>query len=429
MPNLIQQSDTNEESESHSPSDSGVQLDLFDNHAPANASGRRDTSSAGLEDARTSVKHRAQSIELSSTESISRIQPTTQFQLSLCADELARLWLREPNLNPSNVYAWSSKRGQWVPALSVPEVADQIARARIESVKMWSALCASRISATLPPPPQLSRQLSGRIPTENQLSSPRGSLLLPQSFDTARQTIKELGPQLKPSARWRHSRSQSLRNSIQRLVVGAGFQIDFYRTRARRLLRRHSVRIASWTGVSLATIAAIVVVTWLSHSGKRTQNILGDSIADNAGRTPSNLSVATLFPEYITAHSNATQVEKIMTSIGPQLNPETAPTRTDLSRRTVPASVMPHFDAGLAERAIEKTTARAQDCTDGDIYGKLIVTFFSSGYVQNVNFVQFSGDGIQRNCVADIVGKLRISPFTGGPVMVRKNIHVRRAGS
>lgn len=187
--------------------------------------------------------------------------------------------------------------------------------------------------------------------------------------------------------------------------------------------------MASWAGVSLATITTVVVVAWLSDNGKRVQTILEHSIAQKPGRNPSTLNVATLFPAFIAAQSNATKVDDVMTTIDPPLNSATLPMRTDLSKKAISASVMPHFDAGIADRAIEKSTARAQDCADGDIYGKLVVTFFSSGYVQNVDFIQFSGDGIARNCVADLVGKLRISPFSGGPVMVRKNIHVRGAGS
>jgi hypothetical protein len=426
MHNLIKQSDTNEESESHSPSDGEVQLPLFDQQDLTNITGRRDNSNAGLKDAQTCEEHRAQSIELSGTESISGSQPTTQFQLSLSADELARLWLREPNLNPSNVYAWSGKRGQWVPALSVPEVADQIVRARIEGVKKWSVLCASRISATIAPPPQLSRQLSGGIPTENQLSSRRGSRLLPQSFNIVHHRTEELEPQIKTFAHWRYSRSERLRSSIRKQVVGAGFQIDFYRTRARRYLRRHVFRMASWTGVS---IAAVVVVAWLSHNGRRMQTILEHSIAGKPGRTQNTQNVANSLPTFIVAQPSAPKVDDVMTTIDPPLNSRTLPTLADLPKKPTAASVMQHFDAGTAERAIEKSTARAQDCTDGDIYGKLVVTFFSSSYVQNVDFIQFSGDGIQRNCVADLVGKLRITPFSGGPVMVRKNIHVRGAGS
>jgi len=290
---------------------------------------------------------------------------------------------------------------------------------------MWSVLCASRISATIPPPPQLSRQLNGRIPNENQ-SSPRGSRLLPQSCDIA---LQHTDDEFTPQHNLFRSLSDRLRSSIQRLIVGAGFGIDFYRTRTQRLWRRHAFRIVSWTSVSLATIATVVVSGWLSHNGNRTQKALEHSITESPGRKQSNLNVATLFPMFVAAQSVATRVDDVMTAVDPPLNPGMPPAHADLPKKTTPASVIPHFDAGTAERAIEKTTARAQDCADGDIYGKLVVTFFSSGYVQNVDFVQFSGDGAQRNCVADLVGKLRISPFTGGPVMVKKNIHVRGAGS
>ncbi len=396
----MQRSDTHDESECRSQSDSGVQLQLFGHRDLTDASGRRDNSSAGLEDAEKRVNHPAQSIESSGTESINRSQPITQFQLSLSADQLARLWLREPNLNPSNVYAWSGKKGQWVAALSVPEVADQIARARIESVKMWSVLCASRISATMLPPPQRSQQLSGRIAPENQLPSPRASRLLPQSFDIAQQHTED-----------------------------AAIPIALYRARGQRLLRGHAFRKASWAGVSIAAIAALVVVAWLSNNGKLTQTTIDPWITESTGKNQSNLNIATLFPMLIAAQSNSTQAGDVTTAIDPPLNPVTLPTRIDLPKKTTPVSIIPHFDAGIAERAIDKSTARAQDCADGDIYGKLVVTFYSSGYVQNVDFVQFSGDGIQRNCVADLVGKLRISPFAGGPVMISKNIHVHGAQS
>ncbi len=81
------------------------------------------------------------------------------------------------------------------------------------------------------------------------------------------------------------------------------------------------------------------------------------------------------------------------------------------------------FDPNVAERAISRAAARASECTDGDVYGNVAVTFWPSGYAQNVQMGLFTGDAIQRICITDLFRKIRIAPFAGAPVTTRKNFH------
>lgn len=104
------------------------------------------------------------------------------FQLSLRADQMARLWLREPTLNPNNVFAWSAEKGQWIPALKVPQVAMQITKTRIENVRRWSLPRESRKSGSIAPPtprPQLSEDSAISLDEQSMVFEPQCSLRPP----------------------------------------------------------------------------------------------------------------------------------------------------------------------------------------------------------------------------------------------------------
>lgn len=85
------------------------------------------------------------------------------------------------------------------------------------------------------------------------------------------------------------------------------------------------------------------------------------------------------------------------------------------------------FSRREVSHAIEGAITRASSC--GKSEGKLVVTFDAAGTVRSAGFMRFSGDATQRTCLLGILAQMKISPFVGETVTVRKSFHVRETGT
>jgi len=178
-----------------------------------------------------------------------------QFQLSLRADQLAQLCAREPSLNPSNVFAWSARKGRWVAALTVPQVAEQVAKARIDRVRLWSMLCASRVSASAPPPrrPQLpARSLPAfdQEPNDQERPSALRSLSLHASTVTV---------ELDHPSRFEYAIVELARR-IRKSFATFANDFGLWRRRLIRRVRSKAYSAALIAFVSVCTSAAVALV-------------------------------------------------------------------------------------------------------------------------------------------------------------------------
>lgn len=77
--------------------------------------------------------------------------------------------------------------------------------------------------------------------------------------------------------------------------------------------------------------------------------------------------------------------------------------------------------AALAHAASQAASA-ATSCDSGPRRGRAAVTFAPSGNVMSVNLIQSFGDVAVNGCVLRAFGRVRVPPFTGDPVEVRKTV-------
>ncbi len=77
--------------------------------------------------------------------------------------------------------------------------------------------------------------------------------------------------------------------------------------------------------------------------------------------------------------------------------------------------------AALAHAASQAASA-ATSCDSGPRRGRAAVTFAPSGNVMSVNLIQSFGDVAVNGCVLRAFGRVRVPPFKGDPVEVRKTV-------
>ena len=83
------------------------------------------------------------------------------------------------------------------------------------------------------------------------------------------------------------------------------------------------------------------------------------------------------------------------------------------------------LDTGAARRVLTGSASRAGRCTsDGPASGSVLITFAPSGFVQSASISALSGRGVNVACVLRAFQEARVSPFSGGPVTVRKGFQI-----
>lgn len=343
------------------------------------------------------------------------------FQVSLSAEQLARLWLREATLNSSNVLAWSSKKGQWVPALSLPEVTREITRARVDRMRMLTVLDAARNSVSVPPP-------SGARHSSHEL--------LPHA---AVATIATIEP---PSVRIRRkpkaisiitgSTLKFAAADCRKAVLNAGAQLLVSARESMPSLRLPRLR---WVVVGSCVAIVTMVPLGIRHIGRSVAHAGAPSVSLVRGSAPSRGVVQQLTPASMTLRPGD---EKTASSVnesaeGSTNTPTESPIKksvvvpagaADKSPRTqVPAKLGP-FNSDVATLAINRATARARECTNSEAYGNVQMTFWPSGYARDVQLKAFTGDSAQGRCVTALFRGVRVAPFAGAPVTARKSFHL-----
>ncbi len=102
---------------------------------------------------------------------------------------------------------------------------------------------------------------------------------------------------------------------------------------------------------------------------------------------------------------------------------ERAPS-TDAAPAAAPSG-LGSFDRSAARRALAGAAVRASKCADGAAQGTVVVTYASSGLVQNVAVASVSGDGVSAGCIVRTFQSARIPPYFGGSVTVSKSFSLK----
>ena len=354
-----------------------------------------------------------------------------QFQVSLRADQLARLWLREPSLTSDSVYAWSSKKGQWIPALSIADVATEITRARVDRMRMLTLLGAAGKSVSVLPPWQ-TRHQRRQLTSDPNAGGPLRLPALPAAVPAT--AAAAIGGRLAADSRTHYSplvafaeASESLWRLSRRWMANA----KRYAEEALTLKSAPRRPPSRWTLIGgYAVVILLAPLGWFE-----TQHNPGVSkshpLGAKASQAPQSwVSVAALVP--IHESREAVSNWRVLRHADPESPPRAAAARAPVEAKhnpTKPISIkLESFDPSAAGRAIDSAAARASECADGEVYGSVLVTFLPSGYVQDAKVVLFTGDAAQRTCMASRFRGVRIAPFSGGtPVMARKTFHVGAA--
>jgi len=308
------------------------------------------------------------------------VERVTQFQLCLRPEQLARLWLREPSLKPTNVFAWSEVEQQWVPALKVPEIAAHLTRARIESVRMWSVLCASQTPTNAPGAPRKTR-----------FSLRRFSAVMQRHFYISRTRTGEMEAAAIARTRVRAETHVGPKSIIGRSVASLMNWVAWLSNCALRQVKRNMSLVSLFLYFSISSLASGIVVARLvgmQRHGAITANM--ESVVPFTARPDSEIHAA---------------------------NPgfEQRDTATTLARSQ-------SFNASAAEVAVNEALRNAKACSLRNVHGKLALTFASNGRAEHVTFTLFSGNSNQRGCLSQYLGQIALEPFTGGPATVQRNI-------
>lgn len=382
-----------------------------------------------------------------------------QILLPLTAAQLAHLWLREPTLTQRNVFAWSEEASNWVPACKISECTEQLSKVRIERVQTLSALYLARASATLAAPMGSRRTLDEvpelrgvtaldddeyvRLPALPARSASNIDLALSESLAFAATAYRRALPWLGHSCRRLLLRvASSGFTGFRRHVAGAigrprmdflplalvasftfAFCLSYFASRenqeyrATRLQALRRAQPATQT-ISASTLPPVLVgappsparvdpPTVEAHKSSKQTNATTRAAAV-AARTQTASPLST--PAANSAAATTPMVTRDTTS------PQAAPEAED-------------FDAREVRHALALAMMRARDCAEDDLYGKVVVMFNAKGTVQSVGFMSFTGETSERTCVLNMLSQIKISPFIGETLTIRKSFHVVARGT
>jgi hypothetical protein len=82
------------------------------------------------------------------------------------------------------------------------------------------------------------------------------------------------------------------------------------------------------------------------------------------------------------------------------------------------------FNADMTRNALEQAAARAQLCGSGPLTGTVLVTFSPEGRTKAVRFESVVGSPTSADCLRSVFRSVRVSPFHGHEVTVRKSFSV-----
>lgn len=112
--------------------------------------------------------------------------------------------------------------------------------------------------------------------------------------------------------------------------------------------------------------------------------------------------------------------ERAAQSIRPPPSHSTKLTAQLVSQENAPRP----FDAGLARRALANARGNLEQCATGELSGTVYVTFEPSGHASKIRLGAISGDKSRLGCVASAFHGVKVVPFTGNSVIVKKRFQI-----
>lgn len=359
-------------------------------------------------------------------------------RLRIREDRLARLWVT--NLMGRDVVVWSPKEKRWVALLSVPELRHAIKTAELERAnsprsvaRRPSTVVPARLSqppAMLPPepPPPLAlthTSSAGELRLQSIAQGAARSSQMSEEIDAPRPSVPSFPPSYL-SAASSYPRSYSV-------PPLAAFNRQGWKWRAfERVvwLMAGVLLVVAFSGVgandeqsSYFEPAAVE----LAGDEREQPRSLGEWFTGPTEQTRApGVDGATGIADSNCAGTSAEQPNSGHESLSRAV-PATVPVsrspsllREDSGRDEQNASSQSDFDLTTARVALVSAANNARNCPGNSIRGRVVVTFAPSGAARSVDIPLLIGDGVDRDCIARAFKGVRVPPFTGGAVAVKK---------
>ena len=354
--------------------------------------------------------HRSRPTMLPTPPPLLQARPLWQVGLVLQSDELAQMWLQQGHMNDETTFVWSKYRQTWVPLKAVPELQNAIVRAQSEKIEH-----SSQASLVAPAASGFAVELPRFQNESGYLARVRG---------------------------W----AERLRDAVAHNLDWADHAKVLVSLRANWLQRKQAIaalgkyRSAQW--LTLGLIGGVALASLLPQSVTNEDR----AAAANQRASGSTLALAAMDPigdKGKAAESRVDLAPITIDSLPLVTEPSPKPRATYASRASLwtarkaahsaaassnnsspsPTARLP-FNVTDARKALEYAASRIRQCTSGEASGSVIVTFQPSGTVQDVSLSSMAGEVTQTSCVLGMFRAARVTPFSGGPVAVKKSFRV-----
>jgi hypothetical protein len=352
-------------------------------------------------------------------------------RLRLRHDYLAKLWVY--GLTPRDVVVWSPERQCWVPMLLVRPLREAVldlleaheghpqsltcTRQSAADLGVDSLLSAPALDAEPLPGPGASSTIPPTVVTARPPEIPR-SPKVPDFGDAGVRTritrlVASIGArQYAERAVWMAAGIALVVGGMLALRVreprtsGSPQAVAPPRTSAERLPACADSHVAAASRTSTAASERIYSISELPIESSAT-----------AQRSPAVQAIAVAAPvgrkRRATAKSGSTTELASPGAQSAEGGPTTASEPPPLART---------LDADAARRALDAAARRARLCADQGARGSVVVTINGAGRAQNVSLS--STVGSHDACLLGAFGQVRVPPFSGPPVTVRKSFAI-----
>ena len=318
-----------------------------------------------------------------------------QIGMILYSNELAQLWAQDNALTAEKVFVWSQYKNAWVSLLAVPEICQAIAKARLNNPNSWA------------PQP----------------------IIVSRSIPAAPSDAPPISAERRPTS------SPAITGAFEALVA-----------RGRSLVRPLRAKLGQsilTAFVSLALFAIFLPAKVRSNTAASNSDINFSRVQPNGAPVPHNrqsfpVSIRRGDSSMLTAQAQVVPIESLPLIDAPKSKISRVHTYASepprrrhamvTSQRTTLQSRERPFDANVARDALEMASWRARGCTRTEVSGRVAADFEPSGAVAGVSISSLAGDFTGKDCLVSAFRTARVSPFSGGRMLVSKSFRVKAAG-
>ncbi len=198
--------------------------------------------------------------------------------------------------------------------------------------------------------------------------------------------------------------------------------------------RRYRIHRAPWIAAAAATLSLATAAILgapprsASREPRRTPDVAVTPVTNSAPEArdqilqPAALSIVPV--DSLPLVKPGAAAHRVAVTHPPQAF---VPARSTSTARLLPAQGGKRpFDVKSANSALDLAAASTRRCTRNQMAGTVTVSFDPSGVVNHVSLGTLAGDIVQTSCVMRAFQDVRIAPFAGRAVHVRKTFAVSR---